>query len=54
MGLSSRYGQFQAHPTIRLLEYYKDLVLSTSVDREAKVSRGICGYNSLTYHNAMS
>lgn len=53
---SSRYGQFQEDPTIiiRLLDYCKDLVLSTSVAREARVLSAICGYNSLTYHNAMS
>ena len=48
-GFRSRYGQFQADPTIRLLDYRKDLVLSTSVAREAKVLSAICGYNSLTY-----
>ena len=50
-----RAVQFKVWPVSgRLLEYYKDLVLSTSVDREAKVLSGICGYNSRTYHKAKS
>ena len=47
-------ASFRQTLQLELSEYYKDLVLSTSVDREAKVSSGICGYSSLTYHKAVS